>query len=434
MSKYILRDLPALVQAGVITEETAGRIKAYYAQREGQTGSNRLVIVFGILGALLVGMGLVLIIAHNWDNLSKVAKLAVALAPLLMGQAACAYTLWKRTDSTAWRESAATFLFFAIAISISIVGQVYHMEGNFPRFLMTWMLLSVPVIYVMRSSLASLLCIVGITWYGCEISYFKSFFHTMPVPWGYWLILLLVIPHYIYLQRRRAGSNFFHFHSWLLVISITTMLGSFDHRPDELMLLIYLTLFCLWVLIGQLPAYAQQRLVANAPLVTGSLGVIGLSLLLSFTDPWGDIYNSFSVGWLDTRLWWVLMTVAAAATAMLVVLTIRQGVRYINVKGYAFIVVGLLCVLTPANPAWPAVMMNVVLLIMAVFTMRDGAQQNRLSLMNYGLLILTALIICRFFDMDISFIWRGLMFVAVGCGFFVGNAWMIRKRKKADVI
>ena len=44
-------------------------------------------------------------------------------------------------------------------------------------------------------------------------------------------------------------------------------------------------------------------------------------------------------------------------------------------------------------------------------------------------IILTALIVCRFFDTDFSFVVRGLLFIAVGAGFFVANIYMIRKRK-----
>jgi hypothetical protein len=39
------------------------------------------------------------------------------------------------------------------------------------------------------------------------------------------------------------------------------------------------------------------------------------------------------------------------------------------------------------------------------------------------------LAVCRFFDTDLSFIIRGLLFVTVGIGFFATNYWMIKKRK-----
>jgi len=69
-------------------------------------------------------------------------------------------------------------------------------------------------------------------------------------------------------------------------------------------------------------------------------------------------------------------------------------------------------------------------LIVAVLTIREGAIRNNLGILNYGLLIITGLIICRFFDINIGFVLKGLLFVLVGMGFFFANLWMIRKKKK----
>ena len=171
MSKQILKELPGLVDAQVITEETAKRIKVYYDNQPNQS-SNRLFIVFGILGSLLIGMGIVLIVAHNWDSLPKAAKLTIGFIPLLVGQCVAAFVIFKKAEETAWREGIAAFLFFAIAISISIVSQVYNIEGDLGGFLFIWMILSLPIVYVLSSSVASLLFILGITWYACEVGYF----------------------------------------------------------------------------------------------------------------------------------------------------------------------------------------------------------------------------------------------------------------------
>src|SRR5688572_16480901 len=90
MSKQIVKELPDLIQARVIDEEIAQRIKDYYDKQPSQT-ANRLFVVFGILGALLVGMGIVLIVAHNWDDFPKVIKLIIGFLPLLIGQIVAAF-------------------------------------------------------------------------------------------------------------------------------------------------------------------------------------------------------------------------------------------------------------------------------------------------------------------------------------------------------
>ena len=76
------------------------------------------------------------------------------------------------------------------------------------------------------------------------------------------------------------------------------------------------------------------------------------------------------------------------------------------------------------------VMINLLILGVGLLTIRDGGQKEHLGILNYGLLTITALIICRFFDAKISFVVRGLMFFLVGIGFFVTNYRMLKKRKE----
>lgn len=56
MSKSLLKALPELLTAGVIDNDTASRIQNYYLKNK-ETPQNRLLIVFGVLGTILVGLG-----------------------------------------------------------------------------------------------------------------------------------------------------------------------------------------------------------------------------------------------------------------------------------------------------------------------------------------------------------------------------------------
>ena len=106
-------DLPELVKAGVISEDTAAAIASYYNNKK-EPSTNKLFVVFGILGAILVGLGIILIIAHNWDDLSRSLKTVFAFLPLLIGQLLCAFAFLKKPGNVAWRESSSVFLFFAV--------------------------------------------------------------------------------------------------------------------------------------------------------------------------------------------------------------------------------------------------------------------------------------------------------------------------------
>ena len=58
-----------------------------------------------------------------------------------------------------------------------------------------------------------------------------------------------------------------------------------------------------------------------------------------------------------------------------------------------------------------------------------GIRSNNLAVINTGMLMLAILIIARFFDSDISFIIKGLVFIIVGIGFLVTNAILARRMR-----
>src|SRR5690606_2666543 len=426
MSKHLLRDLPELITNNIISSETADRIRAFYALRQEST-PNRLLVVFGILGALLVGMGIVLIIAHNWYDLGKFGRLVVAFIPLLVGQVACGYTLFKDKVNPVWKESSATLLFFSIGASISIVSQVYNIDGNMGEFLFWWMILSIPVIYIMRSSMVSLLYLVGVTCYACAIGYFSYPEHS---PVAYWPFLIAVIPHYAYLSKN--PGNFFHFHSWFISLSLVICLGTLNSGQGELMTIVYTGMFCSLLLLGQMKPFSNQRLIANAFLVTGSIGIISILLFLSFKDFWYGLKRSDIMFGTESNEF----TGAVFTTLLAAYLVYRKwkidGWREINAKAWSFLLVILLFALGFSLPVVSVITVNILLFAFSITTILSGARTGSFSILNYGLLVLTALISCRFFDTDLSFILRGLLFVTVGAGFFLLNYYMIKRRGQAS--
>jgi len=90
-----------------------------------------------------------------------------------------------------------------------------------------------------------------------------------------------------------------------------------------------------------------------------------------------------------------------------------------------FIIIFLIGIKSPMA----IVFINLLVLMIGVMTIREGARQYNLGVLNYGLMIVTALVICRFFDTDLGFVLKGILFVGVGIGFFFANYLMIKKKK-----
>lgn len=422
----ILNDIPELVREEVITPETADRIRDYYG-RKVASSPNRLFIVFGILGAILTGLGIILIIAHNWDDLSRTSKTFFAFLPLLVGQALCAFALWKKDSNDGWRESTAAFLFFAVGASISLVSQVYHIPGELSSFLLTWMALCLPIIYVMRSSVASLLFLSGITWYAVQESYWT---YPSGNSFSYWLLLLLALPYYYQLTRRQPQSNYTAFHHSLVPLSLLITLGTVAEQHEVILFPAYISLFGLFYLLGSLPVINYPNSPNNGYRFLGSLGTVGLLLALSFADLWNTIRRE---DWTEGDA----LVSPEAITATLVTLAAlillyrqlkRNGLLAVNPMDFTFVLFTGIFLFGLFYPA-AVVLTNLLVLGIGIATIRSGTRQDHLGVMNYGLLIIAALVVCRFLDTNLSFVARGVLFVLVGMGFFAMNYWTLQKRK-----
>jgi uncharacterized membrane protein len=431
MPKNIINELPELVKAGIINEETAANIRTYYS-RQNDTVPNRLFIVFGIIGAILVGMGVILIVAHNWDQLSRSTKSILSFLPLIISQFLCVYALLKKNESVAWREATTSFLFFAVAGCISLISQIYNIDGEFSSFLLTWMLLCLPLIYIMQSNMASLLYIIGITYYASQFGFFSSY---KEHSYTYWLLLAAVLPHYYLLYKKNPSGNFLSFHNWLLPLSVLYGLGTISMHDEELLLLAYMNLLGLFYIIGNSIFFHSQKLITNGFIIIGSLGTIILLLILSFNGFWSEIFReTTSIMQFDSPEWIAASILFIAAVVILIFSKREKILTDFDLMEVVFIIFFFLYNIGYSNTVLPAIAINVLLFALGISKIMRGAKLDHLGILNYGLLIVAVLITCRFFDIDLSYLVRGVLFMVVGAGFFAGNYWMIQKRKSKKIV
>jgi hypothetical protein len=417
MSKNVLKHLPELVESGVISQDIADRIASFYVEK--QTNNNRLIIVFAILGALLIGLGIILIIAHNWDELSKPVKLSIGLFPLLAMQGLCALALiqgWKET----WREVFAVLLMMAVGASISIVSQVYNIAGDLGSFLFTWMLLSIPIIYVMRSKVVSLLVIAGLTWYASYLSFFQ---YPQSVAWYYWPMLALIIPFYVYLTRQ-PGKNYQIFHAWFLAVSLVVALAMFGESESTWLTVGYVSMFCGFILLSQFLAHKNIP-GANAFLLIGSIFSTVILIAVTYKSWWILPADSLAL----TNEFGAAIIITAIVMVALVATLRSRPFSSIHPLSFLFLLFLPVYFIGLTFHTVAQVGTNILVLAIALVTTKRGADQNNLVILNYGLAILAILVTCRFFDSELSFAVRGLLFIIVGVSFFGANYYIIRKRK-----
>jgi len=417
-------ELKRLLQANVITEETAERIREYYRDNKRNSGFT-LFTVFAIFASLLVSLGIILIIAHNWDELSKSLKVVFAFLPLVAAQSMCLYTLLRRRNITAWREGSATFLFFSLGACIALVSQIYHIPGDLGEFVFTWMFFCLPVIYLMNSSVVSILYLAGITYFAANTGYWSGI---SDLNLWYWLMLFLTLPHYYYLLKKRPDSNFTIYHNWVVPLSLTAVLGTLSAGFPELMYIAYMSLFGVFYQSGQSSFFLSQKRRNNGYLILGSLGTVSLLVCLSFEWFWKKLpAKDFYFSSLFVSQEFLVALVLSCAAILLLYRSRRlhiQPIKPLDFVFLAFIVIFLIGMHSMIS----MILINIIVLLIGTMTIREGVRSDHLGILNYGLLIITALTVCRFFDTDLSFVLRGILFIAVGVGIFILNTWMLKKR------
>jgi hypothetical protein len=280
--------------------------------------------------------------------------------------------------------------------------------------------------------MAALLYIIGVTYYGCNAEYFTYGIgvHT----YWHWLLLALVVPHYFRVRQiqiqMQMRSNFFTFFNWLLALSIIILLGTFGRTKAELLFIAYFSLAGCYILIGNSPPFSEIKRRNNPWLALGSLSSIVMLLFLSFKWFWEDAVRDRILFTNPFGSEFYLSVVLTLAALLLFLFSKRKEVSgEIDFMQYVFLVFIVIFILGNLDARLAMFVVNITVFALGVHYIRKGARVDHLGILNYGLLILAALIVCRYFDSYISFLLRGILFMLIGVGFFVANSMQLKKRK-----
>ena len=430
---WLYEQLPELVNSGVLSAEAAERLRTHYGEIPRRDRLRLALIACSILGALLVGLGIILLFAHNWEDLTRPMRTALSFAPMVLGQVLAGYTLARQKHVLAWSEGAGIFLTLAIGASIALVAQTYHLSDDPAAFMLTWMLLSLPLVYLLEASAPALIYLWGITTWAenSQSEYGHAFW--------FWLLFIAVLPHYWQIVRADRASSRSALLGWGLALCLCIAPGiALEHAVPGLWIVTYTALFSALWLAGWKWFDDVPSLWQRAFQIVGGGGALVLSFILTYSWPWKEIgwrhlregagYQEFGV-FMDCLI-------AAAFFALSLYLLSRtfSGLNRIQVF-VAIIPVLTLVAFTltslDVNKIVLTVSFNFIVLAAGVITMQEGIQKENLGMVNLGMLIISALIVMRFFESEWSFLTRGLVFIALGAGFLVTNWIIIRRGQRA---
>ncbi|MBI2441321.1 MAG: DUF2157 domain-containing protein, partial [Lentisphaerae bacterium] len=374
----------------------------------------------------------IMVLGYNWDQLSRGARAVISFIPLAIAQALCGWMLGTGRRSAAWREGVGTLLVLALGASLALIAQTYNLGGTWQDFMLTWMLLSLPVVYLLQSAACGMWFMAGITaWLT------GSWDHSHVL--GFWPLLAAVMPFIVWKIRGNQDGPGVIFLTLTLIICMGIALG-FSLSKDIAVLWIqaYAAFFAVLFLIGAARFSATPGAWQIPMLAIGAGGTAIMAFLLTFQWPWHHLppLALFTKATLHQPA--TVLTLSIIAALMLAAVALWAGaVRrrdfflqlygafpFMTLLGYAlaFRKVPLLC----------ALLFNAYFLALALLPLIKGIKTSRLGLLNVGMLMLMTLILARFFDAKVSLLVKGVTFILAGIVFLTINIVMLKRKRAAQ--
>lgn len=421
---WLLGELPLLVKRGLLTSETAGALAAHYAsEADPASGIGLGRAIFVIAGAVLMALGLILIVGHNWDDLSRSQRAALSFCPLVLGQLWAGGVLWRRVG-TAWREASGGFLTLMIGATLALVSQTYHIQGQLDDFLFTWILMALALPYLLGVDAPAVIALLLL-----DVWLFASGAGER-TQWFWWLLAAALSPRLAMARRSSPYGARASILAWVLCASVALAIFPLVERHVGSRFVVLATAYAglFGVMYGLGRRFFREAPTAwqGAPTALGGKGLMVVAFILSLDQ---GRFTGWAVG---TNTW--LLAVPAALATLLAVAAFRGGDRVWGALAGlapALAVVGLYVAPLAGFSRYYVVVFSAVTLAASLAFIWSGVAERRLGRLNGGLLLLAALAVARFVMTDMGMVTRGLAFIVVGVAFLGLNLTVLRARRRS---
>ena len=430
--EWLRDELPELVRAQVLDRAAADRLTAYYALRKLRDRGNLLKLALALFGCSLVGAGVILLFAHNWSELSRPTRAVVSIGQLLFAQAGAGYALVRRAKSRPFIEGTAALLALSIGAAIALIAQTYNLGGDLNEFILVWIALTLPMLYVQRAKI-----IATFVLFAAPVVAFERT-HDFDHGFLFFPILAAVVPA---LRPRSFASKvkgLTLLARWAFVIALPV--GVFGVLVDPIdsngsWPLVYAGLAAACVALGARLEHAHDTgMLRRAFSIAGSLGAIGLLLTLGYGSAVEAVadHATRSLGWVGSASY-ALAVFALAAAAALAPSLFRAGYRerpsQTLFAAMAAVVLLYAALRAGMGPDAVALAVGCLTLVLGCVLLALGIRERATGNSNRGISVLALLFLARFFDTDWSFLARGLGFLLLGLAFLGVNLFLSRQKR-----
>lgn len=427
MKKEVRRVVERWYEAGILDPQTMQKIEEFESERSStESAPDYMRAVLTVAGGGMVALGIVLLIANNWAALSQSAQASLAVLLLITAQIFAGYVLFRKRESRTMIELSASVLFVSIGASIIIISNIYQMSGSFSGLIQTWGLLGLPVVYLMRSYVSSVIFLLMLPVLSFDLT--TSGATSATSSGAHFLLFAFWLPYYWMMYQSKPLAAVTRLHHLLIPLVVLSMMPSL-YTYGAGLLAGYALIGLLLALTG-LSGYTDKRAgLKNGYIFTGLLTFGFVLWLLSMGYVWRDL-NSERLVHIPDLVLSVLMI------SGIVWFGIRNGKGDERIDRIWLLMppVVLAFVLHAFwyHNLYSVILSNVVLLILALMLLAEGNRRSSLGYMNLGLLFLSTQILSRFFMEEWPLWVRGIGFVIVGLIFIFANRRLMITKKVSE--
>lgn len=407
------------VTDGIISTEQGEKILEGFLERKHGLRIKGTAWI-AILAGLFISAGICLIIAHNWDKIGPIVRVAAFIILLLLsGELAIRF----QNRSRALSLSLELLWFFLPLLGIGLYAQTFQLSGHPIRPFLVWLLLTLPIAMASPHRVIAplhMVTLIAVLFYGnhvssddLSISYWYGREVTVSI-WAWVLSFIILIVAAIESRWRLPSGQRKHIIGILIIWIILLLVSRTPLRVEHggWLMLAFTAGSSFWLLLhlflksseaekgfAQLSwvssIYAMTFFWHQKGAITGGYSTFGVIIIVLFTL--GSVVMTFFLpeGALskDRKWQWFGQGILLASIVSPVLLLIHAPLEVI--KGAALLA-------------------NFLLAMTGIALMWHGSLYGRVSHINIGVLIILLLLITRFIDVFGTLLQGGVGFIISG--------------------
>ena len=422
---WLRAEIAQWLRDGLIDDQQARQLYARYPVEPVQAPRPWGKLIFSALGAVIFGLGVILLFAYNWESMHRYTKLSAIGCGFVVSHV---LALWLRREPRLAEvlHLLGTMLFGA---ALWLIAQIYHVDVNYPDGFMLWSAAAVLMAWALPSTAHGILaCLLICGWTAMQVFAFER-----PHLMGTAVLLLGLLP-LAWQQRSTLLLRVL-----LLLLPMSLMFNSWVLDSNTVLLhAVLLAAVYLWA--ERLAPLLKWRESVPALYQTGVLMWWGCLLLLSITD----VSWTFSVANRDGREMLGLAPAQLISVSLLLLIVVlaglcfgkaslrpRSGPQLIELACLALPLV-VLCLSYSVYPMPSAVQLstNIALLAYALLFIYRGTEYLMRGSLAAGGVLLTLLLLLRFNDLFHSLLARASLFLLLGALLIVAGLRFSRQQER----